>query len=99
MPAARAYQFGMVNEMAIMCDKLGIDVWEVINAAATKPFGFMPFQPGPGVGRDTFCEDRAPARPPVQSHGLPLTLPQALPYAQPHARPHGLPCSTPCSAP
>lgn len=46
----RMVNIGMVNEMAIMCDKLGIDVWEVINAAATKPFGFMPFYPGPGLG-------------------------------------------------
>jgi UDP-N-acetyl-D-glucosamine dehydrogenase len=41
---------GLVNEMAIMCDRLGIDVWEVIEAAATKPFGFMKFTPGPGLG-------------------------------------------------
>jgi UDP-N-acetyl-D-glucosamine dehydrogenase len=40
----------MVNEMALMCDKIGINVWEVIEAAATKPFGFMPFYPGPGLG-------------------------------------------------
>jgi UDP-N-acetyl-D-glucosamine dehydrogenase len=40
----------MVNEMAIVCDKLGVDVWEVIDAAATKPFGFMKFTPGPGIG-------------------------------------------------
>jgi UDP-N-acetyl-D-glucosamine dehydrogenase len=40
----------MVNEVAIMCDKLGIDTWEVIDAAASKPFGFMPFYPGPGLG-------------------------------------------------
>jgi UDP-N-acetyl-D-glucosamine dehydrogenase len=40
----------MVNEMAIVCDKLGVDVWEVIDAAATKPFGFMRFTPGPGIG-------------------------------------------------
>ena len=46
----RAVNIGMVNEMAVMCDKLGIDVWEVIQAAATKPFGFMPFYPGPGLG-------------------------------------------------
>lgn len=46
----RAVNIGLVNEMALMCDKLGIDVWEVINAAATKPFGFMPFYPGPGLG-------------------------------------------------
>jgi UDP-N-acetyl-D-glucosamine dehydrogenase len=41
---------GLVNEMALMCDRLGIDVWEVIEAAATKPFGFMKFSPGPGLG-------------------------------------------------
>ena len=46
----RAVNIGMVNEMALMCDKLGLDVWEVIEAAATKPFGFMPFFPGPGLG-------------------------------------------------
>ncbi len=46
----RAVNIGLVNEMALMCDKLGIDVWEVIDAAKTKPFGFMPFYPGPGLG-------------------------------------------------
>jgi UDP-N-acetyl-D-glucosamine dehydrogenase len=46
----RSVNIGMVNEMAIVCDKLGVDVWEVIEAAATKPFGFMKFTPGPGVG-------------------------------------------------
>jgi UDP-N-acetyl-D-glucosamine dehydrogenase len=46
----RAVNIGLVNEVAIMCDKLNIDVWEVIDAAATKPFGFMPFYPGPGLG-------------------------------------------------
>lgn len=46
----RAVNIGLVNEIAIMCDKLGVDVWEVINAAATKPFGFMKFTPGPGIG-------------------------------------------------
>jgi UDP-N-acetyl-D-glucosamine dehydrogenase len=46
----RAVNIGLVNEVAIMCDKLGIDVWEVIEAAGTKPFGFMPFYPGPGLG-------------------------------------------------
>lgn len=46
----RAVNIGFVNEIALMCDKLNIDVWEVINAAATKPFGFMPFYPGPGLG-------------------------------------------------
>jgi UDP-N-acetyl-D-glucosamine dehydrogenase len=46
----RMINIGMVNELAIMCDRLGVDVWEVINAAATKPFGFMKFTPGPGLG-------------------------------------------------
>jgi UDP-N-acetyl-D-glucosamine dehydrogenase len=46
----RMINIGLVNEMAIMCDGMGIDVWEVIEAAATKPFGFMPFYPGPGLG-------------------------------------------------
>jgi len=46
----RSVNIGLVNEMAVMCDRLGIDVWEVISAAATKPFGYMPFYPGPGLG-------------------------------------------------
>jgi UDP-N-acetyl-D-glucosamine dehydrogenase len=46
----RSVNIGLVNELALMCDKMGIDVWEVIDAAATKPFGFMPFYPGPGLG-------------------------------------------------
>jgi len=46
----RAINIGLVNELALMCDRIGIDVWEVVDAAATKPFGFMPFYPGPGLG-------------------------------------------------
>ena len=46
----RAVNIGLVNEIALMCDQLGIDVWEVVDAAKTKPFGFMPFYPGPGLG-------------------------------------------------
>src|SRR5262245_7258833 len=46
----RAVNIGLVNEIALMCDRMGVDVWEVIGAAATKPFGFMPFYPGPGLG-------------------------------------------------
>jgi UDP-N-acetyl-D-glucosamine dehydrogenase len=46
----RMINIGMVNELAMMCSRMGIDVWEVIDAAATKPFGFMPFYPGPGLG-------------------------------------------------
>jgi UDP-N-acetyl-D-glucosamine dehydrogenase len=46
----RAVNIGLVNELALMCHDLGVDVWEVIDAAKTKPFGFMPFYPGPGLG-------------------------------------------------
>jgi len=46
----RMINIGLVNELAIMCDRMGVDVWEVIDAAATKPFGFMKFTPGPGLG-------------------------------------------------
>jgi UDP-N-acetyl-D-glucosamine dehydrogenase len=46
----RMINIGLVNEMALMCDRIGVNVWEVIDAAATKPFGFMPFYPGPGLG-------------------------------------------------
>lgn len=46
----RSVNIALVNEMALMCHKLGINIWEVIDAAATKPFGFLPFYPGPGIG-------------------------------------------------
>lgn len=46
----RAVNIGLVNELALMCHRMGLDVWEVIEAAKTKPFGFMPFYPGPGLG-------------------------------------------------
>jgi UDP-N-acetyl-D-glucosamine dehydrogenase len=46
----RAVNIGLVNEMVMMCERLGINIWEVIEAAKTKPFGFMPFYPGPGIG-------------------------------------------------
>ena len=46
----RAINIGLANEVALMCDRLGLDVWEVIDAAATKPYGFMRFLPGPGLG-------------------------------------------------
>jgi UDP-N-acetyl-D-glucosamine dehydrogenase len=48
--AFRAVNIALVNELALMCQRMDIDVWEVIKAAQTKPFGFMPFYPGPGVG-------------------------------------------------
>jgi UDP-N-acetyl-D-glucosamine dehydrogenase len=46
----RAVNIGMVNEISLMCHRLGLDVWEILDAAASKPFGFMPFKPGPGIG-------------------------------------------------
>src|SRR5436309_14716364 len=46
----RIVNIGLVNEIAIMCDRLGINVWEVVEASSTKPYGFMPFYPGPGLG-------------------------------------------------
>jgi UDP-N-acetyl-D-glucosamine dehydrogenase len=46
----RAVNIGLVNELALMCDRMKIDVWEVVEAAKTKPFGFMAFYPGPGLG-------------------------------------------------
>ena len=46
----RSVNIGLVNEVALMCDRLGLDAWEIIEAASTKPFGFMPFYPGPGLG-------------------------------------------------
>jgi UDP-N-acetyl-D-glucosamine dehydrogenase len=46
----RSVNIALVNELAILCDRMGVSVWEVIDAAATKPFGFMPFRPGPGLG-------------------------------------------------
>ena len=46
----RSVNIALVNELAQLCDRMDIDVWEVIDAAATKPFGFMPFKPGPGLG-------------------------------------------------
>jgi UDP-N-acetyl-D-glucosamine dehydrogenase len=46
----RSVNIALVNELKMLCDRMGVDVWEVIDAAATKPFGFMPFQPGPGLG-------------------------------------------------
>jgi len=53
----RLVNIGLVNEMAMMANKMGIDIWEVIDAAKTKPFGFMPFYPGPGVGGHCIPKD------------------------------------------
>ena len=64
----RMINIGLVNEIALMCDRMGINVWEVIDAAATKPFGFMPFYPGPGWAATAFRSIRSifpgkPSRP------------------------------------
>lgn len=53
----RSVNIGMANELALMCDRLEIDVWEVINVASTKPFGFIPFYPGPGIGGQCIPSD------------------------------------------
>ena len=53
----RMINIGLANEIALMCDRMGINVWEVIAAAATKPFGFMPFYPGPGLGGRAACRN------------------------------------------
>ena len=47
----RSVNIALVNELAMLCDRMGIDIWEVVDAAATKPYGFMRFEPGPGHGR------------------------------------------------
>jgi UDP-N-acetyl-D-glucosamine dehydrogenase len=46
----RSVNIALVNELAMLCDRMGIDIWEVVDAASTKPYGFMPFEPGPGMG-------------------------------------------------
>lgn len=53
----RLINIGLVNELSMMCHKMGLDVWEIIDAAKTKPFGFMPFYPGPGVGGHCIPKD------------------------------------------
>lgn len=66
----RAVNIGLVNEIALICDRLGIDVWEVIDAAKTKPFGFMPFYPGPGIGGHCIPSDPVYLAWKVRVHGF-----------------------------
>ena len=66
----RAVNIGLVNEMALICDRLGINVWEVIEAARTKPFGFMPFYPGPGIGGHCIPSDPMYLAWKVRVHGF-----------------------------
>ena len=69
----RTVNIALVNELAMLCDHLGLDVWEVIDGAATKPFGFMPFRPGPGVGGHCIAVDPwfIVATAPDCAHGFP----------------------------
>ncbi len=66
----RAVNIGLVNEIALICDRLGINVWEVIDAAKTKPFGFMPFYPGPGIGGHCIPSDPVYLAWKVRVHGF-----------------------------
>ena len=66
----RAVNIGLVNEIALICHRLGIDVWEVIEAAKTKPFGFMPFYPGPGIGGHCIPSDPMYLAWKVRAHGF-----------------------------
>lgn len=69
----RHVNVGLVNEMAVFCNEQGIDVWEVVEAAATKPFGFMPFHPGPGLGGNGIPLDQGPGDS-DQRHGASRSL-------------------------
>lgn len=66
----RAVNIGLVNEVALICDRLGVNVWEVIDAAKTKPFGFMPFYPGPGIGGHCIPSDPVYLAWKVRVHGF-----------------------------
>ncbi len=66
----RAVNIGLVNEIALICNRLGIDAWEVIEAAKTKPFGFMPFYPGPGIGGHCIPSDPMYLAWKVRVHGF-----------------------------
>jgi len=70
----RAVNIGLVNEVALICHRLGINVWEVIEAARTKPFGFMPFYPGPGIGGECIPSDPMYLAWKVRVHGYEARL-------------------------
>ncbi|MEU1799496.1 nucleotide sugar dehydrogenase [Streptomyces sp. NPDC019937] len=72
----RQVNIALVNELAVYCDGLGVDVWEVIAAAATKPFGFQPFRPGPGVGGHCIPVDPGYLTFSGRESGFPLRLPE-----------------------
>ncbi|GAB2942241.1 nucleotide sugar dehydrogenase [Streptomyces heilongjiangensis] len=72
----RQVNIALVNELAVYCDGLGVDVWEVVAAAATKPFGFQPFRPGPGVGGHCIPVDPGYLAFSGRASGFPLRLPE-----------------------
>ncbi len=73
----RAVNIGLVNEVALLCREVGVDVWEVIDAAKTKPFGFMPFYPGPGLGGHCIAVDPFYLSWTARRHGLESRLVEA----------------------
>jgi nucleotide sugar dehydrogenase len=83
----RHVNVGLVNEMAVLCNEQGIDVWEVVEAAATKPFGFMSFHPGPGVGGHGIPGDQAPGdlRLVEQAHSVNSEMPEYVASRIEHA--------------
>jgi UDP-N-acetyl-D-glucosamine dehydrogenase len=68
--AYRLINISFINEMAIVCDKLGLDIWEVVRAAATKPFGYHPFYPGPGIGGHCIPVDPSYLQWKLKQHGM-----------------------------
>lgn len=70
----RAVNIGLINELAIMCNKMNLDIWEIIEAAKTKPFGFMPFYPGPGLGGHCLPCDPIYLSWKARSHGIEARL-------------------------
>jgi UDP-N-acetyl-D-glucosamine dehydrogenase len=87
----RSVNIGLVNEMALMCEDLGVDVWEVVDAAKTKPFGFMPFYPGPGLGGHCIPVDPLYLSWKVKQHGFEprfIELAGYLNASMPHAVVH-----------
>jgi len=70
----RSVNIGLINELALMCSKMGLDIWEIIDAARTKPFGFMPFYPGPGLGGHCLPSDPLYLSWKARTHGFEARL-------------------------
>ena len=69
----RSVNIALVNELAMLCDRMGIDIWEVVDAASTKPYGFMRFEPGPGMGGHCLPSTRSTSRGEPGSSARPRT--------------------------